>query len=333
MKKNHLRKFFVTVCLICSCSLIFGWGSWAHKHISRAAVFALPSGMITFYYNHIDFITEGAVVPDLRRALLNDRNESPRHYVDIEDFKGRVDSLPVTTADAYAKYDSNTLQKNGSLPWYIQSLQEKLTKAFSRKNKSEILFLSAEICHYLADAHMPLHTSSNYDGQRTGQRGIHALWESRLPPLFGSTYNFKTANARYIQNIPAETWRIIRESHSLVTPLLSTEKQLRTNYDTSKLYRKDAAGKRILFYNQPVFSDEYAAAFNATLKNMVEDQLRLSIEDIANFWYTAWVDGGRPNLQSLDDPDLTHQNRKNFKKELKAWQKGKVLNPTEKSEE
>jgi hypothetical protein len=60
----------------------------------------------------------------------------------------------------------------------------KLTQAFKEKRKSEILFIAADLGHYIADAHMPLHTSDNHDGQLTDQKGIHSLWESRLPELF-----------------------------------------------------------------------------------------------------------------------------------------------------
>ena len=41
---------------------------------------------------------------------------------------------------------------------------------------------------------------------------------------------------------------------------------------------------------------------------------------------TDWVNAGSPNLISLDDPHLTKQNKKNFKTELKAWKKSKLLN-------
>ena len=100
---------------ICSSKILYGWGSWGHKHISRAAVFALPFQMRSFYYNHIDFLTESAVVPDLRRGLLNDRAEPPRHYINIETFGSNVsiDALPHTIKEAYTKYDSIFLQKTG----------------------------------------------------------------------------------------------------------------------------------------------------------------------------------------------------------------------------
>lgn len=283
--------------------------------------------MIKFYYNHVDFITEGAVVPDLRRGVLNDRNEPPRHYIDIEDFGNiPIDSFPKTTKEVYTKYDSAFLNKTGFLPWYIQNLMDKLTQAFQKGSKSEIIFISTELGHYIADAHMPLHTASNYDGQQTSQRGVHALWESRLPELFGNDYDFKTGKAKFISDIPAETWKIIAQSHSLEIPLLTAEKKLRDNFNKENLYKKDSSGKNILSYNQPVFSDEYARQFNTALDGMVEQQLRISIQDIANYWYTAWVNAGKPDLLSLDDNHLTRQNAKNFKAEYKAWNEGKILN-------
>jgi hypothetical protein len=327
MKTKFLKISLIFLLITGSISLVFAWGSWGHKHISRAAIFALPEGMQKFYYNHIDFITEGAVVPDLRRALINDKNEGPRHYIDIEDFgKIAFSSFPKTTKEAYTKYDSNFLNKTGYLPWYIQNISEKLTQAFQKRNKSEILFLSTELSHYVADAHMPLHTSSNHDGQLTNQKGVHALWESMLPQMFGEAYDFKTAPAKYIADVPAETWKIIHQSHSLVDTLLSIEKKVRNSFTADNMYKKDSSGKMVMFYNSPVFSDEYAQHFHTALGGMVERQLRLSIYDVACFWYTAWVNGGSPNLLSLDDPHLTKQNSKNYKRELKAWKKGKLLN-------
>ena len=327
MKTKILRISLIFLLITGSISLVFAWGSWGHKHISRSAVFALPEGMKKFYYNHIDFITEGAVVPDLRRAIINDKNEGPRHYIDIEDFGNMpINSFPKTTKEAYTKYDSAFLNKTGYLPWYIQNLTDKLTAAFKKKNKSEILFISTELSHYLADAHMPLHTSSNHDGQLTNQKGVHALWESTLPQMFGEAYNFKTEPAKYITDISAETWRIISQSHSLVDTLLTIEKQVRNNFTKDNMYKKDSTGKTVMFYNSPVFSDEYANQFHTALGGMVEKQLRLSIYDVACFWYTAWVNGGSPDLISLDDKHLTKQNRKNYKIELKAWKKGRLLN-------
>ncbi|KAA9037285.1 S1/P1 Nuclease [Ginsengibacter hankyongi] len=326
MKSRIITTAFIILLMTGSINLLFAWGAWGHKHINSAAVFALPDSMRKFYYNHIDFITEGAVVPDLRRALLNDKNESPRHYIDLQDFHEPVSSLPKTTKEAYAKFDSASLNKAGILPWYIQNIMEKLTAAFKKRNKSEILFLSAELAHYVGDAHMPLHTSSNFNGQLTNQKGIHALWESEIPELFGNSYNFKTNSAKYIPDVTAETWDIIIHTHSLEDTLLSDEKKVRKSFNAGDMYKKDATGNNILFYNQPIFSDEYAKQFNTAMNGMVEKQLRLSIQDVANYWYTAWINAGSPELLSLDDEHMTKQNQKNYKIEYKAWGKGKLLN-------
>ncbi len=326
MKGKFLKTAIATLFIAMSISLAFAWGSWGHKHINRAAVFALPAGMQSFYYNHIDYITESAVVPDLRRPLLNDKNEAPRHFIDIEDFNTPISELPKTSKEAYAKYDSAFLNKTGVLAWYIQDVMAKLTEAFRKKNKSEILFLSGELAHYVGDAHMPLHTSSNYNGQKTNQKGVHALWESTLPQMFGDAYNFRTEPAKYISDVTAETWQMIAQSHSLVDTLLAVEKNVRNSFNADNMYKKDSAGKQVLFYNAPVFSDAYAEKFHTELGGMVERQLRLSIYDVSCYWYTAWVNGGSPNLVSLDDPHLTKQNKKNYKRELNAWKKGKIMN-------
>jgi len=326
MKSKILKITFLFLLISGSISLAFAWGRWGHKHISRAAVFALPASMQKFYYNHIDFITEGAVVPDLRRALLNDKNEPPRHYIDVENFNLPVSSLPKTPKEAFEKYDSSFFNRNGYLPWYIEELTDKLTYAFKKRDKSQILFLSAELSHYVADAHMPLHTSTNFNGQLSGQKGIHSLWESALPEAFGGSYNFRTPTAKYIANIPDETFKMIGQSHSLVDTLLAKEKLVRSRFTEDNMYKKDSAGNLIKFYNSPVFSDEYQKEFNTTLGGMVESQLQLSIYDVASYWFTAWVNAGKPELMSLDDPHLTKQNTKNYKRELKAWNKGKLLN-------
>ncbi len=326
MKKKIFSVAIATFSLVTISVLAYAWGSWGHKHISRAAVFSLPVEMRMFYYNHIDYITESAVVPDLRRPLLNDKAEAPRHFLDVEDFKIPISDFPKTSKEAYAKYDSAFLGKSGILPWYIQDLMTKLTKAFTSRNKSDILFLSSEISHYIADAHMPLHTSSNYNGQLSGQVGVHSLWETTLPQMFGNSFNFHTDAPKYISDVTDYTWKMVAQSHALVDSALSAERTVRNSFDSTTMYKRDAAGNRILFYNNPVFSNEYAAAFQRQLGDMVEHQLRLSIYDISCYWYTAWVNGGKPNLLMLDDAHLTKQNRKNYKIEYRAWEKGKILN-------
>jgi hypothetical protein len=69
----------------------------------------------------------------------------------------------------------------GIAPWWIEIMQRRLTAAFKEKEPSKILKLSAEIGHYIADAHVPLHANSNHNGQYTNQIGIHGFGKAEFP--------------------------------------------------------------------------------------------------------------------------------------------------------
>ena len=325
--KKRILSLLLPVVFTAGSALLLSWGTWGHQHINHAAVFALPDSMRHFFYNHIDFITEESVIPDVRKYTINDKAEFARHYIDLENYQATpADMVPQAMKEAGAKFDSKFLDKNGILPWYMAEVVQKLTKAFQDKKKAEILFLAADLGHYLGDASQPLHTSVNHDGQLTDQKGIHAFFESQLPEQFGRTYNFYTGEAIYIQDIQKEIWWIILESHRLADTMLLAEKKLKAGFDTSKIYMKNDAGAIVKNkYNQPVHSYEYAKAYHDALNGMVEKQLRVATAATANFWYTAWVNAGRPNLDELDEPALTERNRKNYKKDYHLWEKGRLF--------
>jgi hypothetical protein len=327
MKMNFFknRSWLTIFAVILIVPVLVSWGVYGHEHINRAAVLALPAPLQAFFYNHIDFITQESSVPDLRKYTLNDNAEKPRHFIDIENF-GAMDSMPATLAEAKKKYDEKFLQQNGILPWYIEEMMDKLTKAFKEKRKTEILFLAADLGHYIGDAHMPLHTSVNHNGQLTNQKGIHAFWESRLPEMFGDNYDYNVGNAVYITDIPKETWRMINATHLLVDTLLLADKELKEQFPADKIYMKDDAGNILKNkFNEPMHSVEYSRQYNQKLKGMVESQMRLAITATANFWYTAWVNAGKPDLSDLDPTDQTERNKSNLQRELKSFKQGKLV--------
>ena len=318
------KKTFFILTAISIGFLVISWGRFGHEHINRGAVMALPAPMQNFFYNHIDFLTLESTVPDLRKSTLNDKNENPRHYFDVENF-GNLDSIPRDFEVIKKKYKSDFLQDNGILPWYIQEMTTKLTKAFSEKRKTEILFIAGDLAHYLADAHMPLHTSANHDGQLTGQNGIHSLWETKIPEMFGNDYNLYVKEVSYIENIESETWRIIKESNDLSKNLLAIEKDLRTNFDQNKIFEPNVDDKSQTNKPKNKYTKEYASKFHEKMNGMVELQMRKSVQIVANFWYTAWVNAGKPDLSNLDNDEVTSRNAKFLKKDLKLWKTGKVF--------
>ncbi len=320
-----MKKVFTIIVSIALSIGLISWGVFGHEHINNAAVFALPKPLQSFFYNHINFITNESTVPDVRKHALSDRAENPRHYIDLENF-GSLDSLPKTLDEVNKKYDKKFINDNGILPWYVQEIMIKLTKAMKEKRKAEILFLAADLGHYLGDATMPLHTSANHDGQLTNQKGIHSLWESRLPELFGENYNFYTGEAKYITDVEKETWNIINDSHKLVDELLLADRKTKETFNADEIFEKDAQGNIVKNkFKQNVVSVEYCTAFNTALNGMVENQMRKAIANTANYWYTAWVNAGKPDLIELDAPQLTKRNQTLLKQDYELWKKGKLF--------
>lgn len=324
--KNSISVKTVSLVLIFFIALLsISWGIVGHERINKAAVMALPQPLQTFFYNHIDFITLESTVPDLRKSVLNDKLEGPKHYFDMENF-GAIDSFPKTMEAAKKKYDEKFLSKNGTLPWYIQDMMVKLTNAFKEKRKTEILFIAADLAHYIGDAHMPLHTSDNHDGQNTNQKGIHSLWESKIPQLFANQYKLNVPEAKYIENIDKATWDIIFDTHSLVNPLLNTDKQLRTTMPENKIFVVDSLGNLVKNkYNGTIYSNDYALKLHTALNGMVENQMKKAISATSNFWYTAWVNAGKPDLSNLDVKSVTKRNSRNLKQDYKLWKKGSLF--------
>jgi hypothetical protein len=359
------------------------WGFFAHKRINRLAVLTLPPEMMVFFKKHIDYVTEHAVDPDMRRYAT--KHEGIRHFIDLDNYGAApFDTLPRAWLDALAafteimvidekgdtlpmygpkakfrpKRDWPTPMRNayreliykqvlpfvfeesremnpdsllafangfdfgalesrkdqinikkafftenftehGVLPWNLQQFQRRLTEAFRAKDARNILRLSAEMGHYLGDAHVPLHTTSNYNGQKTGQHGIHGFWESRIPELFADeTYDYFVGKPEYIDNTASWFWETVLVSNSMVDSVLDMERALRINFPPDRQMCPDMRlGIMIMAPCR-----DYAAAYQRILNGMVERRMRQTIHAVSSAWYTAWVDAGQPDLKNIELP-------------------------------
>ncbi|QPH40989.1 zinc dependent phospholipase C family protein [Pedobacter endophyticus] len=293
-----MKRLTILIALIIPTILCTSWGFFAHQKINNLAVFTLPTGMISFYKKNIKYITEHAVDPDKRRYA--DTLEAPRHYLDVENYETHIDSIPEKYNDAVAKYGLKRLSANGIVPWQIQRTYYSLVKAFKTRDSIKILKYSADLGHYIGDAHVPLHTTNNHNGQLTNQVGIHAFWESRLPELFSVKYNFVVGKANYIENPLKEAWKIVKHTHSLVDTVLTFEAQLSASFPSDKKFSFSERNNAVL----KQYSVAYAKAYHDKMNSMVEKQMRSSILAIGSFWYSAWVDAGQPDLKNLIKIDL-----------------------------
>jgi hypothetical protein len=290
----------------------FTWGFFAHQRINRLAVFTLPPKMLGFYKKNIAYVTEAAVNPDKRRYAIE--GEAQRHYIDLDHYgDSALNRLPRYWESAVDRFTEDTLQAYGILPWHIYRTYYQLKDAFLLRDPEKILRISADIGHYIADAHVPLHTTQNYDGQLSGQTGIHAFWESRLPELFAGGYNFFVGKASYLDNPQLAAWKAVASAHHALDSVLGNEKAL--SLRAKGKYSFETKGRQ----TQRVYSREYAEAYHDLLAGMVERQMRRAIRLTGDFWFTAWVDAGQPDLNSLIGYVPTAEELRKRREELRRW--------------
>lgn len=314
--KAPIRTFIFLAALI----TLSSWGFFAHKRINRIAVFTLPKAMAGFYEANIDFITEHAIDPDKKRYI--DSLEAPRHFLDADHYGKRpFMKLPVKWKEAVKKYSEDSVKKYGTVPWEIQYQYYRLVDAFKRHDTTDILKTSANLGHYIADAHVPLHLTLNYDGQLTHQNGIHALWETRLPELFSDHYNYYVGRARYIENPLNEAFKICRASFKELDSVLRFERTVNKTFPQDKKYETVRRNNK----NGRDYSEAYSKAYNTALKGMVERRMHASILEIGGYWYSAWVDAGQPNLDKLIAHRLSKEQRQKIKDEEALYKQGKIL--------
>ena len=301
------------------------WGFYGHQRINYFAVFLLPPEMMVLYKPNIGFISEHAVDPDKRRYAIPE--EGPRHYIDLDHYGTYpFDSLPRKWNEAAARYTADSLQAHGIVPWWIQTMLGRLTDAFKDKDQLRILKYSAEIGHYIADAHVPLHTSSNHDGQFTGQKGIHGFWESRVPELLaepregGNGWDFIIGRAGYIANPFDYTWKRVLESAAATDTVLLFEKELTQRWPPDRKFAFEERNGVVIRQ----YSSAFTRAYDEALRGMVERRMRQSIYAVASFWYTAWVNAGQPDLKTLSHTELSPEEAKEMEALNQAWKAGKV---------
>jgi len=276
--------------------------------------------MLVLYKPHIDFLTEHAVDPDMRRYAV--AQEGARHYIDIDKYGTYpFTALPRKWNDARDKFSEDSLQRHGIVPWWVQTMLFRLTNAFKEKDQAKILKLSAEMGHYIADAHVPLHANSNHNGQYTNQQGIHGFWESRVPELLADKeWDFFIGKADYIRDPGSFIWQRILESASAADTVLRYEKELTAQFPPDQKFSFENRNGALVRQ----YSTAFTKAYDLKLRGMVERRMRMAIYSVASFWYTAWVNAGEPDLTKLSNKEFSADDLKEFENLSNAWRNNKV---------
>ncbi len=250
------------------------WGGKGHRLIAKHACSALPDGMKDFYLAHREEIVDRVMEPDENRdKSWIDPWEPYYHYVNLDRW-GAPTRYPRSLPKGTQKYGFYPFVKNGILPWRVEELVGELAAAMKKGDTSRILRLSAHLCHYAGDAHVPLHSCKNSDGQATRQRGVHARWESELLDEYDPEWGMKKylRQGKFLSSPKDAAFEALETSFSYVDEVLSADAQADKGpgYSFKTFQRKAGwiARKRL----------GQAATFTASL------------------WRTAWERAGKPKL-------------------------------------
>lgn len=217
-------------------------------------------------------------------------------------------------------FGNASFSEHGLLPYNLDEMFNRLVKAFVAMDKNAILRLSAELGHYIGDAHVPLHTTKNYNGQLTNQDGIHAFWESRIPELFADEeFDFLVGKAQFIKETNDYFWKVIFDSNEGVKLVLDIENNLKKSFPEDQQFCYENRLQQVIRTQ----CRDFAKAYMVALDGQVEDRMREAIISVGNIWYTAWVTAGQPDLKLLKDAQLSAQEQADQEELEKKFQQGK----------
>lgn len=195
------------------------WGRTGHRLIAELALKDLPPEVRAWLKGHEHTLLEHSSDPDSWR---HDRKEGPRHYLNTEPYGG-PGGVPFEVRDAIRKVGAASFQKSGQVPWVIQDRLRDLVEAFRCKDRPRIAVAAAVLGHYLADLHVPLHTTSNHNGQHSNQKGLHSRWERGLVERFVHRDSLAIQRAEMEPDLMRAPWRWMAESNTLVPNLLEDD--------------------------------------------------------------------------------------------------------------
>lgn len=280
------------------------WGNFPFENLPRYWDLALAANIkafkveaddTTYLLNPVPLENWNDTSHDAQQRLLLVRKYYLPQFYDDEQIV-ECDSLKEIFPDISCHHDApvylaDGFTGHGILPYHLQAMQRRLTNAFKENDLQSIMRVSADIGHYIGDACVPLHTTSNYNGQLTNQVGIHAFWESRIPELFAvEEFDMVVGSAEYIDDPVAYFWNLVLESHKEVQRVLDLEKELSQTYPSDRQFCFEDR------LNQTIKTQcaEYAKAYHLAMDKMVEDRFRVAVKALGDSWYTAWIDAGQP---------------------------------------
>jgi hypothetical protein len=278
----------VALFLLVSSSGADAWSFEVHRFITDRAIDRMPEPLRPFFRKYRTQVVEHAIDPDLWRNA-GFEEEPPRHFVDMDAFGPYpFDALPHDYDKAVAKFGRDMVRKNGLLPWRAEEIYKKLVEAFTNQKNGRgyalenIKFFTSVMSHYVSDAHVPFHAITNYDGQLTGQHGVHARFETELFERFEKKLKIQPPAGADVSQGPREfVFATLTESAKLAEGVLAAD--------------KDAIGSGEI-YDRAYF-DRFFTGARPTLERRISESITAVVAIVTR----AWEEGGKPDLPLVSE--------------------------------
>jgi hypothetical protein len=286
-----MRKVLVAAC---ACIIVafapvpaLAWGFAGHRFIMQHAIEVLPPALKPFFVEHRDEIVLRVTDPDLWRNV--GWEDDPNHFLDFgvpEYGPYPFTALPREYGAAVEKFGAPALKRNGLLPWREAEMFGNLRRTFdgfkrrSPYSVSDLVLFSAVASHYIQDACQPFHATTNYDGQLTGQRGIHARFERDLIERYQNRLAVSPAPPAAITNARDAAFDALLSGYQLVDAVLKADKEA-------------SAGRES-------YDDPYFEAFFAKVKPLLERRLSEAVNATVGLIVGAWEQAGKPPVRLQD---------------------------------
>ncbi|HEY6292984.1 MAG TPA: hypothetical protein VI455_15645 [Terriglobia bacterium] len=253
----------------------YAWGPAAHRLVNNWAIATLPPAVRPFFEASRSLLLDHANDPD--EWIKKQPYERSHHYIYLDKY-GLFPylELPYSYKAAITKYGGRKLSANGTLPWRVGEYSLRLTNDLRTEKWEDAKLDAAVLGHYVADAHDPLNTTQNYDGQLTEQQGLATRFGTSLVDRYTNFFMFHPEDAGKVDDPTAYAFTMVLEANTWVNRVLWADWRSRAG--------------------QSDYTDEYFDRFYTQIGSTAMQEINAAAHDTGSYWYTAWLNAGQPSL-------------------------------------
>jgi len=280
--------FFSTILLLTFSVMLISWGYTGHYKISESSSLSFNTQMQDFL-SWVDFLSDHSSDADFRKD--SDPTEGPKHYIDIDNYSEFTSSgrIPQTLDSVVAIHGYSFVENNGFLPWATKTSFDSLTNCLQRRDFTKAQIFAADLGHYVADGHMPLHITKNYNGQLTGNSGIHSRFESTMINANISQIVYAGDSATEITDVNQFIFEYLYANYIYCDSILAADNYAKT-------------------FSTSYSSTEYKTALWDKSRSFTIPLFERASKSLASLIYSAWLQAGSPPLSTASVADLNPAN-------------------------